>query len=364
MEPRSKYVLGKYVFIKLIKPNQEDNKTFYNSLQNGNYIPFNFNEIASNYLIGKYEKDILTPGNKVFFSDKDVTLSQLQEIKNSHLNEIVDELRRKINLQDFQSNANFQNAKSYLIISQRMTGNLFDLKFNTIEKLDKKELEDVFIHIFYLYFKLQNIFKMVHGDSKLANYTWLRLDNTIDITYDFRDEFNSSNERIIVRKNVKNLFYLTDLEFVFSPLIKAEIIQNKKFYYNFSQKHEWLNDEKKGLIYVPKITVDPFYDYSINFGGYNAPITPITPINITPKKSTIKDIFNLFPRMFCIDLLIIFKTILTFDYADRIPADLLRKFNIYFTLFQSLSKEEENAEKKYKVDYEKVSPASLANFLV
>lgn len=357
MDLRSEFILGKEIFIKIIRISRENFIDFKNALLDKNYIPFPCNEIAINYLLTTYEKELISPNTYIFYTNRSYNL---YEYKDLAFTDILEKMKKykEFSPEDFVQE---DNVETFLILSQRVTGNLEQfINIRSIELEDRKkwewekELTDAFIHICYLYYKFQKVFTAVHIDPKLSNHTWLKLDKPIDITYDF-------DEKKIVRKNVRNLFFLTDLEFIYSPIIKSQDIGNNKFYYNFSRIYDWLKDNRENLIIVPKISSEYgniYYDYNVNlFGGYNAPIK----LSDNVEEKDIKRIFGLFPRMFAIDLLTLIKMILTYDYSEKLSSNIRRKFNMYFTLFQSLSRQEK--ENKYRVNYEKVSPISFADFL-
>jgi hypothetical protein len=342
MDLRSDYIIGKDIFVKLIKIESG----LKDAIKNQNYLPFETNEMVMNYLLSssKNYKDLITPKTKVLVSSDSYSISDIN--KDLNYDQSLKFFYNK-GFIDFEKYLSTQKEiKTGIIISQKVTGNLdYFLRHSN----DKKEIEDAFIHLCYLYFRYQKKMKAIHGDPKVANYTWLKLDTPIDMIYDFRNEFNPS--LVIRRNNVKNIFYLTDLEFAYSPIVKTKKINNQTFYFNFSQKYEWLDDNRKNLIYVPKISAEPYYDYNINlYGGYEQ--------KVLKEKGNIKEIFGLFPRLFTIDILTLIKMILTWEYTEKVSS-LLRKFNIYFTQFIALSKKEE----RYEVDYSKVSPASFAEFL-
>jgi hypothetical protein len=217
------------------------------------------------------------------------------------------------------------------------------------------------IHISYLYHKLQGKYQAVHGDPKTQNYTWLELDQPINIIYDFRDEYDSSDSRIVRRRGVKHLFYLTDLEFVFSPIVKTVILGNNTFYFNFNTNASWYGeDDNENRVYVPKISVDPPYEHNFQlYGGYY--YQPNQDVGPNP---TVFDWFRpIFPRMFTIDLLGLVKMLLTYWYAGSLNGSNLRKLHLYFTQFIALSHMEANPHRRNEGNYKRVSPATFAELL-
>lgn len=314
MDLRSDYLFGKDVFVKIVSIDRETLNRLRQALKTGGYVPFITVEFLITDLISKERPDLITPGSKVLMSDKKMDIEYFQ---NAEYQNIVKEF------QNLDVNKEIQTV---IIISDKLDGNLE--KF--IQEGEKSEIENALIHICWLYFEYQKDFKCIHGDPKPANYTWKKLDKEINITYDFRDEFDKSDRRLIKRK-VKNLFYLTDLEFAHSPFILER--ENKK--YNFTKIYEFIDDERKGIIYKPKLSAAPYYDYNTNlYGGYE------------------DRMFGIFPQIFTIDLLTLVKTFLTYSYPLLFPPDLLRKINIYFTRYLSLD-----------YNFGKASPASFAVLL-
>lgn len=246
--------------------------------------------------------------------------------------------------------------RTALIISETISGNYSNFleKYNKNTQYNKMVLDSL-IHISYLYHVFQNRYQFVHGDPKVQNYTWLELKNPIDIVYDFRDEYDSSNNRLIVRKGVKHFFYLTDLEFIWSPIIKRD----EKFYYNFNHKHYWYNSNIENVIYIPKISNVKYYQLNFNlYGGYDL-LSKLQNNNLN-----VYELYNpIFPRMFTIDILTLIKMLLTYWYAGSFNGDILRKLNMYFTKFISLSAMEENIHRRNKGNYLNLSPGSFAVLL-
>ena len=364
MSNRSNYILGDDVFIKLVSLDQDQGITLYNSLTNPTILPpFNANEFLFNYLIiGGENKNILTPGTTVLVSSNQYTIEDMEKYQNMSYQGTLDSLDF-IDFDNYLKNMteySQQNKyiKTALIISKRMTGNYDD--FINIHKTGKIFLDSM-IHISYLYFKLQSEYKAVHGDPKIHNYTWLEFEEPIDLIYDFRDEYNQNDNMIIRRKNVKHLFYLTDLEFVYSPIAMVE----NNIFFNFT--HNYIASNQSQVIYVPKISSKYPYNYNDNlYGAYNYSISNQnkTNPNGTNQNETLYNVFGgVFPRMYTVDLLVLVKMFLTYSYADSFDGDVLRKLHMHFTRFVSLSFIEENDKRRDSETYYDVSPASLAKLL-
>ena len=314
MDLRSDYIFGKDVFVKLIQLDKETLTRLRLALKTGDYAPFITVEFLITDLIRRERPDLISPGSRVLMSEKKLDIEYFQD---SEYKNIVKEFR-ELDLS--------KDVKSVIIISDKLDGNLERF----IRYGEKSEIENALIHICWLYFEYQKLFKCTHGDPKPANYTWRKLDAEIEITYDFRDEFDSSEKRLIKRK-VRNLFYLTDLEFAHSPFLLER--EGKK--YNFTKIYEFIDDKRNNILYKPRLSSSPYYDYNTNlYGGYE------------------DRIFNIFPRIFTIDLLTLVKVFFTYDYPQHFPADLLRKLNLYFTRFLSLN-----------YNYLKASPAAFSILL-
>ena len=315
MDLRSDYILGKDVFVKLISLDEETLNRLRKALKNGDYAPFITVEFLITDLISRERPDLISPGSRVLMSERKLDIEYFQ---NSQYKNIVKEFR------DLDLS---KDIKSVIIISDKLDGNLE--KFIR-DPSNRSEIQNALIHICWLYFEYQKLFKCTHGDPKPANYTWRKLDTEIEITYDFRDDFDRSDRRLIKRK-VKNLFYLTDLEFAHSPFL-LERDGNK---YNFTKIYEFIDDSRKDIIVKPKLSSSPYYDYNTNlYGGYE------------------DRVFGVFPRIFTIDLLTLVKVFLTYNYPQHFSSDLLRKINLYFTRFLSLN-----------YNYIKASPAAFAILL-
>jgi len=370
MSVRSDFILGTYVFIKIIRLDEERGIRLVNALTNSNLLPpFTSNEFLINYLISQdkspiynnnndhnNEYSLLSPGTLVLVSGQDHTLNDFEKYKYTSYNDTITQLRKNFSpFGDYlEQSISLSNEGKYirtaLIISRKVTGNYDDfIKKYTYDKDFNKLFEDSLIHISYLYHYLQNKFQCVHGDPKTQNYTWLELDEPIDIVYDFRDKYDKSDNKIIRRRNIKHLFYLTDLEFVYSPILKSIHSGKEDYYFNFKHNVEWYNDTDK-KVYVPKISADPLYDHNFNlYGGYD--------VSITDKMND-----GIFPRMFTIDLLVLIKMFLTY-YVEFFNGSNLRKLNMYFSSFVSLSEMEQNSHRRNTGNYITLSPSSLAQLM-
>lgn len=342
MDLRSDYILGKDFFLKVINIDSETSLRLKDSLEKNEYAPFDCVEFLITYLLTKKGKDLISPKTEVLSSSGNYNIDYF---KNKNYNSITED-KNFVNFEK-ELKGNIANIQTVIIISERVEGNL-DAFIRTSPI--NKDLEDAFIHICWLYYEYQKRFFCTHGDPKAANYTWKRLDTPIDITYNFEN-------KNITRKGVKNIFYLTDLEFAHSPFtIKEEIqysvgmqikysggIQLK--YFNFTKIYDFIDDKRKDIIFTPKLSSSPYYDYNINlYGGYEE--------KILKDSGSIMERYGHFPRIFSIDLLTLIKTLLTYDYPKYLTPQILRKFNLYFTRFISLTE-----------DYNKVSPTSLAILL-
>ena len=357
MDVRSSFLLGKHVFIKVINLDDRIVQELKTSLQTGSYLPFETNEMIANYLLSGVSFDsitqILTPNTKVLVSSNSYTLNDLNKYSLETYDRTLEDLYN--NFVDFNP-LFISNISTVILLSRKVDGNLES--FLRVYGPNEKEIADALIHLSYIYFVFSKQYSMLHIDPKINNYTWQKLDKPIDITYDFSDNVNNKK---IVRKNVSHLFYLTDLEFVYSPIVHTQ----QNIYFNFSKQYEWLRDDRENvtfgprstliedqkrgnhLIIVPKISSEPYYDYNVNlFLGING----------------FDNLSNLrTQRMFVIDILVLVKMILTYDYISYLPASISRILQRYFTLFCSLSKEEE--ENRYSVNYDLVSSYSFAKSL-
>ncbi len=375
MSARSNFLLGDNVFIKLVSLNEERGQRLVKALvTNTDLPPFTSNEFLFSYLAKDEKLDInipnntlLTPDTQVLVSAKKYNLDYFDQYKNKSYSDTVSDLKRKFtemslylkNIKPLASKG--KTIKTALIISRIVTGN-YD-QFIKDDKTDYKDILDSLIHIMYLHFTLQNKYQTVHGDPKTQNYTWKKLKKPVNITYDFRDEYNHSNSMLIKRKNVKNVFYMTDLEFVYSPILKTIDIDDNKYYFNFKIQIGAYGSTKNN-VYVPKITEDEnsVYKYNQNimnlYGGYN-----IKPKETMYGSEGVYEWFgDNFPRMFTIDILTLVEMLLLF-YPYFFDGELLRKINIYFTQFVSLSHMEKDPYRRDKSSYKRVSPATFAMLL-
>ena len=382
MSERSDFILGKDVFIKVVSLNRDKGTRLAKALvTQGEMPPFTANEFLFNYLVTRSNKplidnlsisqkqnSLLSPKTLVLVSGTSYSLSDFDKYKETSYEDTLKDLREKFSEMEryLRSVRNLAQEGRYiktaLIISRRVTGNYDEFLKKYSESPDYNKLfTDSLIHISYLFHHLQENYQAVHGDPKTQNYTWLELEEPINIIYDFRNKYDNSDNRIVRRKNVKHLFYLADLEFVFSPILKTVTIDNNTYYFDFFIQAAWygedLNDDR---VYVPKISKDPPYELNFQlYGGYQ-----YEPNQDLPKLPTLYDFFEpIFPRMFTIDLLTLVKMLLTYWYADTLNVSNLRKLNIYFTQFVSLSFIEKNPHRRNQGDYEQVSPGSFAHLL-
>ena len=378
MSERSDFMLGQYIFIKVVSLTSDQGvRTARALVSDGILPPFTSNEFLINHLISRESNTILSndmsvnnsllsPRTTVLVSGQSYNLGDFNKYSTMSYDDTVQDLLEGFSTMDSylknlrNISARGKTIRTALIISKIVTGNYDDFlkKHKDIEGYDKVVLDSL-VHISYLYYIFQNRYQVVHGDPKVQNYTWLELDTPIDIEYDFRDEYDSDSVRIIRRKGVKHLFYLTDLEFVYSSIVKTINIDGNIYYYNFKTQAAWYGeDNNDDRIYVPKITKD--IPYQLNFklyGGYN--LEPNQPSKMGD--ITLYDWFEpIFPRMFSIDLLTFVKMLLTYWYADSFDGDILRKLNIYFTQFVSLSFVEENPRRRDQGSYLRVSPGTFA----
>lgn len=383
MSARSKIVRGKNVFIKVISLAYNEGKNLSISLISNNIQPFIANEFLINYLITRdTNSNLLTPGTTVLVSSiayppeyfeqyKDILYSDANFDKFTSMDTYLN------NIDDYTNNGLY--IRTALIISKTMTGNYEDfIKVNSniaVPAISKgnssiasgdgrnDSMLDSLIHLCYLYHKFQQDYQMVHGDPKVQNYTWLKLDQPMDIIYDFRDEYNNGDERIIRRKNVRHVFYLTDLEFVYSPTEKF-ILREMYFKPDLPIYTDDTIGQGGNKIIVPKLSRNPLYEYNTHlYGNYQQ-----KPQN-TDEGITLYDYYGpIYPRMFTIDILVLVKMLLI-HYADMFNGDVLRKINMYFTQFIALSNQEgsrmglSNQESTIMNDYVNVSPASFAKLL-
>ena len=255
MSERSDFLLGTFVFIKVVSLNDERGRRLAKALVTNEVLPpFTSNEFLFNYLISRDNRKLIpnfkgnsedntmiTPGTKVLVSGKSYTLEDFEKYKEMEYDEVMTDLSNNFSdmdqyIKNIRSlSTEGKSIKTAVIISKTMTGNYDDFfRLNADEEGYNKMVLDSLVHIMYLYFKFQNRYQALHGDPKVQNYTWLVLDDPIDIIYDFRDEYDNSSDRIIRRKDVQHLFYLTDLEFVYSPVLKNIKMDNNTYYLNFN----------------------------------------------------------------------------------------------------------------------------------
>lgn len=387
MSKRSSYMLGKNIFIKVVSLSSDQGVRLARALiTDGELPPFIANEFLINHFISRKDRmilndlnafpvnnSLLTPNTQVLVSSKTYDLDYFNKYRDQSYSNAVDNLLDEFSTMDVylpnlrQAASRGKTIRTALIISETVTGNYDDFlkKYLGSDNYNKLVLDSL-IHISYLYHVYQNRYQCVHGDPKIHNYTWLELENPIDIEYDFRDQYNSNNSRIIRRRGVKHLFYLTDLEFVFSAIPKTINIDNDTYYYNFYTKiPPYENDNNDDKVYVPKITDLSPYEYNTNlYGGYSYQPNQIDASYSEFEEHTVFDWYNPnFPRLFSIDILTLVKMLLTYWYADSFDGDILRKLNIYFTQFVALSFMEENIHRRDEASYLRVSPATFAELL-
>lgn len=365
MSERSVFILGEYVFIKIVSLNESQGESVQQSLQNGETIPFESIEFLFSYLISKSgeilrnvpRSTLITPGTQVFVSMQSYTVQNFSHLKDFSYQNVAGELQKNFIPFDRYSTGIIRTA---VIISEKMTGSYEHfLGTYRLSKEYDKLVTDSLTHIAYLLHVLQNKYQGIHGDPKIQNYTWLKLDKPIDIEYDFRDQYNSDPSRIIVRKGVEHLFYLTDLEFAWSPVVKFD----NRFRYNFKHNNYWYSNEGE-KIYVPKISNQDYYQLNFNlYGGYNVG----TKQDMDAWRMQVSNIYELygdkFPRMFTIDILTLIKMFLTYWYAGRFGGDLSRRLNIYFTKFVAISNMEKDPYRRDTGDYRDLSVSSFATLL-
>jgi len=367
MSERSSFILGKNGFIKVVSLTQTQGELILNSLTNGDTLPFESNEFLFSYLISQ-DKSILrnvpqsalvTPGTQVLVSGQSFSVQDFLPLKDLSYENIINELMKNFITFDRYSTGTIRTA---LIISQRVSGSYLDFlkNYNKTPNYNKLVVDSL-IHIAYLFHVFQNKYQAVHGDPKVQNYTWLKLDRPIDIEYDFRDQYNSNPSNVIVRRGVEHLFYLTDLEFVWSPIVKVD----NRFIYNFYHNYFWYDNQAE-KIYVPKISEQEYYQLNFNlYGGYD--IKPRENMDISQGDLSRLNIYELygdkFPRMFTIDILTLIKMLLTYWFAGSFNGDLLRKLNMYFTKFVALSNMETDSHKRNTGDYRDLSVSSFASLL-
>lgn len=383
MGSRSKYILGDDFFLKIVTMTNEQGKRLEKSLTTNKELPpFTSNEFMFNYFVNKFKNtkilenddiniknnSLLSPKNIVMLSSKNYNVKYLDKYLDSNYENVLKDLKNDFNKVEYYlknikliTNDN-KYVRTILILSERVDGD-----FNTFIKqthnksLYNKQMLDGLIHIMYLHHVLQNKYQAVHGDPKLHNYTWLKLDNPVNIVYDFRTKYDRSDSMIIKRQNVKNLFFMTDLEFVYSSVLKTENISDEIIYFNFQTEAAWYGKENdKDRIFVPKISKNHPYNLNYNiYGGYFLKTKESDKVS-----RSVYDYYGVnFPRLFTIDIMSFIKMILTFWYADTLNGEILRKLHIYFTKFCSLSEPEKNPKIRDNVNYKSVSPGDMAVIL-
>lgn len=365
MSERSSFILGKYAFIKVISLSQTQGELIQKALTNGDVLPFEANEFLFSYLISQdksilknvSKSELITPGTQVLVSGKSFSIQDFLPFKDLSYENINNELMNNFITFDRYSTG---TIRTVLIISETVTGNYLDFlkNYNKTSNYNKLVVDSL-IHIAYLFHVFQNKYQAIHGDPKVQNFTWLKLDKPIDIEYDFRDQYNSNPSNVIVRRGVEHLFYLTDLEFVWSPIVKVD----NRFIYNFKHNYFWYDNQAE-KIYVPKISEQEYYQLNFNlYGGYD--IEPKQNMGISRmERSNVYELYgDKFPRMFTIDILTLVKMLLTYWFAGSFNGDLLRRLNIYFTKFVALSNMETNPNRRNTGDYRDLSVSSFASLL-
>lgn len=375
MAERSDFLIGKDIYVKLVILSEDQGSRLRKSLlQSKTPSPFGANEFLMNYLISKDKRNIfkannldneynnlIAPQTEIFVSRNVMNLDELKPSINMEYNDFKGMLLGKMITMDkysrYISNER-NNIRSAVILSKKVTGNLDN--FLVKHSKDRKLVSDALIHISYLHHVFQNKYFAVHGDPKTQNYIWLELSNPVTIIYDFRDSYDDSNDRIIRRRNVKHIFYLADMEFVFSKVPLVMNVGNVPFNFYFKTDAAWYGNQTPrnlDLIYVPKISSDDKYQLNFNlYGGYDYEVRYSKDAKIELYKYYPK----IFPRMFSIDILTLIKMLLTYWYVDEMDKNIVRILNMYFTKYISLSLIEENDELRNTKSYINVSPASFA----
>lgn len=381
MSARSDIMRGNNIFIKVISLTEERGVRLVQSVSNnGVDQPFSTNEFLANYFIGLTDQNanpnftgapvinsILTPGTMVLVYPSETTVENFQIYKESPYEDTIQSLRQAgfIDVNDYFANYISEGyiVRTAIIVSRTMTGsyNEFLHKYKNDPDADKLLLDSL-IHICYLYHVFQQKYNLVHGDPKIQNYTWLELDQPIDIEYDFRCEYNNGEKMIIRRSGVKHLFYLTDLEFVYSPILKVFQVGNQQSVLNFSDTDldMYQQDTTPPKRLIPVINKETGSYGGDLYGGYKD--TQFIPNQ--PPNSSLYDYFgDSFPRMYTIDILVLIKMLLTYGtFTDTFSGDVLRKLNMYFTMFISYSRMEDDIYRGQH-DYTKLSPGGVAELL-
>ena len=378
MSKRSNFLIGPNIFIKVVSLTRDQAQRLETALLNPEKIPpFTSDEFLINYIIesddkilninSSLPKDInrlLTPKTKVLVSSDSISIESVKQYSKmsysnalSGLKTISSDFKYYLDNIDTLKN-NGTMVRTAFIISRTVNGNYNDFltKYKNEDNYDKL-VTDSLIHIMYLYHEYQKRYKSIHGDPKIQNYTWLKLDNPVDIIYDFRNGYNNNFSRIIKRKNVQHVFYLTDLEFVYSPILHKKVFNNNTIYFNLKPRI-YTDKSEFDTIYVPKITENPPYHYNTNlYGGYD--IKPSS----NDQNNSLSELYPKFPRMFTIDILTLCKMFLTYSYIESFSSNLSRKLNIYFSYYVALSQSETNSNKRGKKGYHRLSPSSFALLL-
>lgn len=338
MNTTANSIKGRFVSIKIILLSDTESDKLSRSLMTGELPPFSANELLINYLISQKDSDtikILSPGTIVLTSQNSYNSEYFEKYNDMTYDEVISDL-----LLEF-SHELLDNTRTGIIVSKIVTGDYDTFLQEYYE--NSEEINNSLIHLAYLYHIFYNNYLTTHGDPKPQSYTWLQLSKPIDIEYDFRDEYDSSNSRIIRRRNVKHIFFFTNLQFAFSPIIHRQFDK----YFNLN------NVLKDGTILVPRISAEQPYKYNENlYNGYHVKMNQL----IETENTTLFDWYEpIFPRMFTIDIMVLVKMLLTYWYSDSLDSNLVRKLHMFFTKFISLS-----MSKPSEMDYLKVSPSSFA----
>src|SRR5581483_11822707 len=160
MLPRSKVLLGKYIFLKLVDIDEESASRLLPALENGDYTPFQFNEVLAGYLLE--HTNLITPGTQIFYSTERLSIGELEKYTDLTYDNFIRTIPYKPFELDTTSNTSLNKIRSCIILSKRMTGNFKDFIINSEFKTEQ---ESAFIHICYLLFNLYKDYEMIHGDS-------------------------------------------------------------------------------------------------------------------------------------------------------------------------------------------------------
>lgn len=337
MDGRSKFLLGKDFFIKFIDVKDEDSKRLQASFRSSKHsptegtIPFSCVEFLANHYISKTDgkKELLSPDTLVLVSQKRANWSSVTPDLN--YKQVLELLIKKQGFKELKGDT--FPIKSVAILSKKLTGN-FDLFLKSHR--NQKKLEDAMIHISYLLAVLGDRYGAIHGDPKTANFTWQELDKSVDMTYRF------PSGQTIVRKGVRHLFYLTDLEFFHS----YKNLELDGITYNFTKIYDYIDDTRKEIMFVPDLSRNFALNYSRLYGGYNSTNGSLS------------------SRMFCKDPLTLVRFLIVYAGAyKKYPDGFLRKLNIYFTRFCSVSFSEEDSYTRGTLSYSSVSLEALASLM-